>query len=104
MRDDNLGPLTLASAVVAWSGWGRDAWPTRDEARVAEQFGAERATALMPLIRELEDDFYSSDAHLVVPENQAMVDLAAAAFRAKHPELPDEATKALAWCYSWDHK
>jgi hypothetical protein len=29
---------------------------------------------------------------------------AAATFRAAHPEVSDDAVRALTWCYTWDWK
>jgi hypothetical protein len=30
--------------------------------------------------------------------------IASAQFRQKHPEISDEAIRALAWCYTYDYK
>ena len=94
----------LTEAVVIWTGWGRAAWPSRDKSLVVDRFGADLATELAPAISKLEDDFYSSDARHVASDLATMADLAAAQFRARHPEVGEEAVRALAWCYTYDYK
>jgi hypothetical protein len=58
----------------------------------------------MPLVRELEDDFYESDARYVAADLPEMGQLASAEFARKHPEVSAEAIRALAWCYTFDYK
>ena len=88
---------TLAKAVVVWTGYGVTAHPERDENRVVEQFGAEAAGELMPLINALEDDFYGSTAHQTVHGLNEMVAQAANEFRVRHPEISEAVVDALAW-------
>lgn len=99
----NCDPL-LGEAVVVWTGWGRTSWPVRDEQLVIERFGIDSAVVLLPLIKNLEDDFYSSGARFSVADLKEMGDVAAAQFREKHPEIPEDAVEALAWCYTFDYK
>lgn len=101
----NLGTgNNLLRALIVWSGWGSTPWPLRQDAAVVEAFGAKEAPALLESIRELEDDFYSTDARLTIADLDAMAAAAAAEFRERHPELADEAVQALAWCYTFDYK
>jgi hypothetical protein len=94
----------LSAAIVVWTGWGRTSWPARDERFVAEAFGAEHAAVLLAEIRQLEDDFYSSDARFISEDLGEMGKRAAVQFRSRHPELAEEAVRALAWCYTYDYK
>jgi hypothetical protein len=94
----------LSDAIVTWTGRGRTSWPARDEQLVVEEFGTERAAELMPLIRQLVDDFYTSDAVHTVADLKEMGDKAAAQFAARHPEISEAAVDALAWCYTWDYR
>ena len=94
----------LSNAIIVWTGWGEASRPARDEARLIEQFGDEQATNLLPLIRELEDEFYASDARFRVEGLKEMGDVAADQFRNAHPELSRDAIKAFAWCYTYDYK
>ena len=94
----------LSAAVVVWTGWGETSWPARDEARLVDRFGSEEAAGLMNQIRQLENDFNSSDARFVAADLKAMGDAAAADFRRKHQEISEDAVDALAWCYTYDYK
>lgn len=91
-------------AIVIWSGWGRASHPSRDEELLADRFGRKVATELMLFIRELEDDFYSSDARYTAADLAKMASMSAEQFMKKHPDLPAEAARALAWCYTFDSK
>ena len=100
----SLDTSLLSDAIVIWTGWGSSPWPVRDEARIVERFGAETARSLLPRIRELEDEFYSSDARIVVEDLAEMGRVAAKQFREAHPDLSDEAVRALTWSYTFDNK
>ena len=94
----------VSEALVVWTGWGSAARPVRDEALLVDRFGSEEAADLFPTIRELEDEFYGSEARFTEPSLKAMGDAAALEFRAAHPELSEDAIQALAWCYTYDYK
>ena len=94
----------LVEAVRVWTGWGRSPMPSRDDARLANHFGQQIASELLPLIRSLEEDFYSSDARIVAANLQEMEELASAQFKRKHPTVAEEIVKAFAWCYTFDFK
>ncbi len=94
----------IGEAVVVWTGWGRFPFPRRDKELLMERFGADAADELMAAIRALEDEFYLSDARHVARDLSEMAQLSAAEFKMKHPELPDEAIQAFAWCYTFDYK
>jgi hypothetical protein len=99
-----LDASTVSRAIVVWTGWGETSRPVRTETRLADRIGEEAAISLLPLIRHLEEEFYSSDARFVVADLKEMGDVAAGQFRQAHPELSDEAIRALAWCYTFDYK
>jgi hypothetical protein len=94
----------LVEAILAWTGWGRSAIPLRDDSLLEKHFGDEVAAKLLPVIKSLEDDFYSSDAKFVADDIQEMGKLSSEHFKKKHPAIPDEIVKALAWCYTFDFK
>jgi hypothetical protein len=96
----------ISEAVVLWTGWKQDGVvsPDYDEARVIERFGWDRAAELLARARELEADFYATDAHSVVADHIEMVRRAADEFRVKHPHVEQRAVDALGWCYSFDYK
>jgi hypothetical protein len=94
----------LVEAILVWTGWGCSAMPRRDSSLLSNHFGNEMAAKLFPLIKSLEDDFYSSDARFVAANLQEMGILATEDFKRKHPTIADEIVKALAWCYTFDFK
>lgn len=71
---------------------------------LAERYGEDIALDLIPAIKLLEADFYSSDARHRVPALAEMGNRAAEDFRKLHPEVSEDAVKALAWCYTFDYK
>jgi hypothetical protein len=100
----NLNSPEFIEAVQLWTGWGQSMAPSRNDKRLMARFGEDVAARLLPLIKSLEDDFYSSDARLVAANLQEMEKLASERFKEKHPGIADEIVKALAWCYTFDFK
>lgn len=96
--------LGVSEAIVIWSGWGTTPSPAREEARLVAAVGSDRAEQLMPRIREVEDDFYASDARFVATDLKEMGDLAIADFQRRRRDVSDAAVQALAWCYTYDYK
>ena len=101
---NNLNSPQLVEAVRVWTGWGLSIMPSPDDARLARQFGDEVAAKLLPVIKSLEDDFYSSDARLVATDLQEMGRLASEQFKRKHPTVAEEIVEAFAWCNTFDFK
>jgi hypothetical protein len=95
---------TISDALVVWTGWGRFAWPHRDERRLIDTYGEASALELVPVIRELEREFYESGARMTAPDLVSMGDRAKERFGELHPELSEDALEALAWCYTFDYK
>ena len=101
---NGFNSLELIEAVRVWTGWGLSMMPNRDDTRLVNRFGDETAAKLLPVIKSLEEDFYSSDARLVAANLQEMGELASGQFKRKHPAVADEIVKAFAWCYTFDFK
>src|SRR5262249_22740886 len=93
---------TLSDALIIWTGWKTANSPTRDESRLIATFGEDITRQILPRLRQLEAEFYSSDAYRVSPDLREMGERAAEQFRSGHPELSEEAIRALAWCYTFD--
>jgi len=92
----------LVDAVRIWSGWGQSSWPTRDDSRLRSILGTDRAERLLPTIKQLEKDFYSSDAYLNASDLAEVGKLAQAQFRLLHPSVAEEIVDIFAWCYTFD--
>jgi len=101
---NNLNSPQLVEAVRLWTGWGLGIMPSRDDARLARKFGDKVAAKLLPVIKSLEEDFYSSDARLVATDLQEMGRMASEQFKRKHPTVAEEIVEAFAWCYTFDFK
>ena len=97
-------PAELVDAVRCWTGCGDSAMPSRNDAKLLERFGHEKGTSLLNEIKNLEDDFYLSDAHLVAADIQDMARRCAEDFKRKRPGIAEEIVNAFAWCYTFDYK
>jgi hypothetical protein len=99
-------PSLVSEAIVVWTGWQESSWPTRDEGegRPATRFGAEEASTLLSRLKQLEDQFYASNARFTISDLAEAGDIAADEFRETHPEISEDAIRALAWCYTFDFK
>jgi hypothetical protein len=100
----NLQSKQLIEAVRLWAGRDISPMPSRDGNRVVKRFGEQDAVELLSVIKQLEDDFYASDAHLTAANLQEMGVLAAEDFRSKHPKVAEEIVKTFTWCYTFDYK
>ena len=94
----------VSQAIVVWTGWGSSSWPSCDDGRLVERFGVDQALDLVPSVRRLTDEFYESDAKYVAADHAEMGEIASRRFHDLHPEISDEAVRALAWCYTYDYK
>jgi hypothetical protein len=103
---DGMTRDAIGEAIVVWTGWRSFPYPRRNlgEGRLVERFGFQLAVDLLPLIKSLEDDFYSSNARFVTKDLVEMGKIAASQFREMHPEVPEDAVRAFAWCYTYDYK
>jgi len=93
----------LSEAILVWEGDPDRPLSGHDPGKLVERFGARIAMDLLPKIRELEEDFESTDAHLRISDWEEMVEVAASEFRSRHPEISDGAIRAFAREYgrSW---
>lgn len=98
-----LGSSLLSEAVVVWTGWCEAPAPVRRVERLVERYGEDLTIELMPLIKCLEADFYTSDVYQRATNDQ-LADASAREFSARYPELSPEVSRALGWCYSYDWK
>ncbi len=94
----------MSQAIVVWTGHGRSAWPDRNAGRITERWGAEATLDLVPLVTQLEDDFYQSAARYGAENMVEMGRVASAEFADRHPGISADAVAALAWCYTFDFK
>lgn len=91
-------------AIVVWTGWGAAMIPGPDEARLIGAFGVDLATDLLPELNALYNEFFQSTARYTAQDTNDMGIQASVEFAANHPEISDEAVKALAACYTFNYK
>jgi hypothetical protein len=101
---NNLNSPELIKGVQIWTGWGKSIRPNRDDRRIEEAFGKEVAEKMLPLIKTLEEDFYSSDAQFVAYNLEEMGKQASQDFREIYPTISDNIVEVFAWCYTFDFK
>jgi len=100
-----IDPSVLSEAIVVWIGKaGLSPIPRPDDSRVISRFGEEASLDILPLVRRMFDDFYATDAIHRVADNDEMLEVAAADFRALHPDISADAVDALKWSMSWDYR
>jgi hypothetical protein len=91
-------------AILIWLG-GRDvAWPNVDDGAVLRRFGAKMAPIVLEKLRNLEVEFYESDACWRCSSLAEMGQLAIEDFRTRHPEISEKAASEFARRYVYDHK
>jgi hypothetical protein len=74
----------LSRAIASWTGYENSFEPCRDGWRVVNRFGPEEAARLLPRVEHLERELFA---------------FGPVVFRSTHPELSEEAKRALEWCY-----
>lgn len=93
----------LSKAIVLFIGFGEAIAPHHDSARLVREFGAAEAAILEPKVRAILDELARiqvdwSKQTLLSAEQEVL-----AKMRARHPDLSEEALRALGWdfTFSW---
>jgi hypothetical protein len=96
----------LSEAVVTWTGWGAPTSmvPQREDELLVQRFGPREAMRLIPKVRAMHHEFYLSKAHQVAKDMPEMAAMASGEFKRNNPGVPEDAVRALAWCYTYDYK
>lgn len=98
----------LNRAVVVWTGFGHYAIPSHSVTRLTDEFGRTKARRLVPVLRALGQEMHSCrEAELALAEGRGLVAagaIVARDLREQHPELSEEAVRALVWSYTYDSR
>ena len=78
--------------------------PWHGEDQIVDKFGAELAVDLVPIVKNLRDEFFASDAWITVRGLSEMVDVAKREFQVSHPEISADAVNALGRAYGFAYK
>ena len=101
---NDIDPDELSRAVVLWTGYESAAFPTRDDAALADMFSPQLAANLLSIVQAIEKEFYRSEAHITAASLSEMGEIASKDFKRQYPELPAVIAEAFAWCYTFDYK
>lgn len=104
MSDVQPDAALISQAVVTWITGSERPYPSVDDAQVVARYGPETAARLFPALRQLESDCFASDAAHRGADIAEVAALARADLRLAHPELSDEAVRALTNLYAFRWK
>jgi hypothetical protein len=94
----------LNEAITLWIGHHETGYPTHFDDRLVRHYGRERGATILTKLRELESEFYQSDAYLRAGSLAEMDDLAVADFRGRYPEVSVKAAEKFALLYTFDYR
>jgi len=103
-KNVSAAEVGLAEAVLIWTGFSEKPTPDRDDARLIRRIGADAAAKFLPQIKQLQKDFYKSNANFMAADVSQMATMASDDFRKLHPGASDQIVEAFAWCYTYDFK
>ena len=72
---DDVASAPLVEAVLKWTGFDRETTPKRNNSRLIERFGPDAGARLLSRVKELEDDFYKSQASFTASDVSQMAKL-----------------------------
>lgn len=92
----------LSTAIVLFLGFGSASSPRKDSARLVQEFGAAQGalyeTQVLSVIDEVGDIAVDWSQHSL----QSAGEMVRAEMQRRHPDLSDEALRALAWKFTFD--
>jgi hypothetical protein len=91
----------IGEAIVIYTGFGRSSFPRARGNDVALRFGAEAGAELKQRILLLLEELAQPVPPSEKRSRKSATEQAMEQFRPRHPELSDEALKALAWTFSF---
>jgi hypothetical protein len=96
----------LSRAVVVYLRGKGLAWPSASPEAVAKELGAEAADRLMPRLRQLADEavYWPVDWQNHIDDLGSAARVVEDEISAAHPELDQDAVRALGWQFSFCNK
>jgi hypothetical protein len=96
----------LSRAVVVYLRGKGLAWPSASPEAVAKELGAEAADRLMPRLRQLADEavYWPVDWQNHIDDLGSATRVVEDEISAAHPELDQDAVRALGWQFSFCNK
>jgi putative intracellular protease/amidase len=99
--DDHGFDRELGDAVVLYLMWGRSSFPRHDPAAVMARFGNKKGGELIARVDALIGELFAVEVAWSEHTLVSGTDLATSRIRESHPELNEEAIKALGWEFSF---
>ena len=87
--------------MLLYLGWDIEPMPTRDADRVLAEFGPTRGMELAEAAKAVDTEVVSSPVDWSVDTYEGASLRLRDSMRQRHPELSDEAIKALGWSFDW---
>ena len=95
-------PSAVNRAVVLFLGFETASSPRADRGRLIQEFGAERAAELESRVASVLDDLGGIQINWSMHSLATAADFAIEQTRARHPELSEEAVRALKWKFTFE--
>lgn len=97
MDDVSLG-------IVKFLGYGVEPYPKEDAARIAMEFGGERAPALEKRVRLILSELAALKPDWSRHSLAAAVEWVGHEMKRRHPGLSEDSLKAMRWIFTWRWK
>lgn len=91
----------INEAIVIYTGYGKSSFPRARGNDLIARFGAEEGGALKDRVLQLFEELQQPAALPEKRSRKSVTEQTMELFRPRHPELSDEAVKALAWTFSF---
>jgi hypothetical protein len=91
----------LSRAIALYLGWGVASVPSADIGRLRDEFGADRADSLGQRVEAVVREVDALPTDWSSESLEAAGERVGGIIRDRHPELTDEAVKALVWHFTW---
>ena len=92
----------LSRAVVLYLGFGSAPSPQANGSTLTREFGAERGAELLERVVDLLDEVREIQIDWPIHSLASAGDAACDSMRGRHPELSEEALRALGWKFTFD--
>lgn len=101
---DQWNSQQFGTALSLWTGWKNGVAPFRNDAAVIDHFGSREAAKLLDDCRELEREFFASDANIRAKDLNEMAAMARSDFLQKYPGVRLEVMQILESCYCFSNR
>ena len=94
----------VSLALVRFLGYGVEPYPKEDAARIAKEFGSERAPALEKRVHLILGELAAMKPDWSRHSLVAAVEWVGQEMKRRHPGLSEDSIKAMSWIFTWRWK